>query len=168
MRAPREVTYKWLFYALSIVLLLFLRLFLIPSLTIWGVLPFLPPILLATIASLEDTRPAVIFGLVFGIFCDLAFNAPFPCLYTLAFTLSALLSTLLSQRLLQTGFLCAVIVSILTFFVVALLNAAVLLPTGRASLYAIFSLFTRETTVSLLFLLICYPLLSFLHRFFAL
>lgn len=166
MRVPREVTYKWIAYALCIALLLFLRSFFIPALTIWGVMPFLPPLLLAAVASLENTRGAVIFGLAFGVFCDLLFNAPFPCLYTLAFTVAALLSALLSQRFLQTGFLCALVVSILTFSVVAVLNMLAIGFHSQVEILAMLSLYARELLVSLLFLPICYPLLSFFHRFF--
>jgi len=166
VRAPREVTYKWIAYSLCIMLLMFLRLLLIPSLTIWGVMPFLPPLLLAAVSSLENPRGAVIFGLAFGVFCDLLLNAPFPCLYTLAFTIAALLSAQMSQRFLQTGFLCALILSILTFTVVAVLNV-IALGISRAGLSAMLSLYAREMLISLLFLPACYPLFLFLHRFFA-
>lgn len=166
MRPPREVTFKWISYALCILLLLFLRLLLLSSRTFLGVMPFLPPLILAVIASLEDTRGAVIFGLIFGVFCDLLYSATFPCLYTVGFTVSALLSALLSQRVLQSRFFCAIIVSVLTFSVVALLNMAALAPGGNASFSAMLPVYACETLISLPLLSVCYPLLAFLHRFF--
>ena len=90
----RELAFKWITYALCTLLLLFLRALLLGNWRLWGVLPFLPPIILACVVSLEESTPATIFGLVFGVCCDLFFHAPFPCLYTVSFTLAAMTALL--------------------------------------------------------------------------
>ena len=40
-------------------------------------LPFLPPVILAVMASFELPRSSVIAGIVFGALCDLVIPAPF-------------------------------------------------------------------------------------------
>lgn len=166
MRAPREVAYKWLGYGLCIFFLLFLRLLLLGRVTVWGVIPFLPPLILACVSSLEEPRPAVIFGCVFGVLCDLLFAAPFPCLFTLAFTISALLITVISHRFLQGSFFCSAVSAVLAFFIIALLNGIVLGARGHADFPAMLSVFARETLISMVLLPLCYLPLRRLHRFF--
>ena len=161
----REITFKWAAYALCTVLLLFLHSLLLGGVRIWGVLPFLPPILLVCVASLEEMRSAAIFGLVFGVFCDLTLSAPFPCLYTLAFTLSALLTAYLSAKVFQNYFLRALSGVILTFFITDFLCMFALAFSGDAVFLPMLSLAARETAVSLPFLAV-YPLFILIRRFF--
>ena len=163
--AKREVLFKWVAYALCAALLLFLRTLTLGALTLWGVLPFLPPILLTCVASLEEMRSAAIFGLVFGVFCDLTLSAPFSCLYTLAFTLSALLTAYLSAKVFQNYFLRALSGVILTFFVTDLLCVLALAFSGGAAFLPMLSLAARETAASLP-LLVVYPLFVLIRRFF--
>ena len=163
--AKREVLFKWVAYALCAAVLLFLRTLALGTLTLWGVLPFLPPILLTCVASLEEMRSAAIFGLVFGVFCDLTLSAPFSCLYTLAFTLSALLTAYLSAKVFQNYFLRALSGVILTFFITDFLCMFALAFSGDAVFLPMLSLAARETAVSLPFLVV-YPLFIVIHRFF--
>ena len=81
--------------------LFFLRRLLLGSMYVFGVIPFLPPVILAVMASFELPRSAVIAGIVFGALCDLVLPAPFACLYTIAFTLAALLISTVVSNLLQ-------------------------------------------------------------------
>ena len=163
--AKREVWFKWTAYALCDALLLFLRTLAPGTLTLWGVMPFLPPILLTCVASLEEMRSAAIFGLVFGLFCDLTLASPFPCLYTLAFTLSALLTSYLSVTFFQNYFLRALTGTILTFFITDLLCMLVLAVSDRVAFLPMLSLALRETVASLP-LLALYPLFTLIRRFF--
>ena len=161
----REVLFKWTAYSLCAALLLFLRTLTLGALTLWGVLPFLPPILLVCVASLEEMRSATIFGLSFGIFCDLTLSAPFPCLYTLAFTLSALLTAYLASTVFQNYFLRALSGTILTFLITDLLCMLALALSGGAAFLPMLSLAARETAASLPFLAV-YPLFALIRRFF--
>ena len=163
--AKREVWFKWTACALCAALLLFLRTLILGGLTLWGVLPFLPPILLTCVASLEELRSAAIFGLVFGVFCDLTLSAPFPCLYTIAFTLSALLTAYLASTVFQNYFLRALFGTALTFLITDLLCMLALAISGGAAFLPMLSLAAREAAVSLPFLVV-YPLFIVIHRFF--
>ncbi len=98
MNLTQTTALKWTFYALAAAALLFLRRLFLGSMTFFGVIPFLPPVILAVMASFELPRSSVIAGIVFGALCDLVLPAPFACLYTIAFTLAALLiSTVVSN-----------------------------------------------------------------------
>ena len=163
--AKREVLFKWTAYSLCAAVLLFLRTLIPGILTVWGVLPFLPPILLTCVASLEEMRPAAIFGLIFGVFCDLTLSAPLPCLYTLAFTLSALLTAYLASAVFQNYFLRALSGTVLTFLITDLLCMLALAFSGDTAFLPMLSLAAREMAVSLPFLAV-YPLFVLIRGFF--
>ena len=163
--AKREVLFKWAAYTLCAVLLLFLRALVPGTLTLWGAMPFLPPILLTCVASLEEMRSAAIFGVAFGAFCDLTLSAPFPCLYTSAFTLSALLTAYLASTVFQNYFLRALSGTVLTFLITDLLCMLALALSGGAAFLPMLSLAARETAASLP-LLAVYPLFALIRRFF--
>ncbi len=154
--------------SLLLLLLLLLRSTLLARLHVWGIMPFLPPILPAVIASMEDRLEGFAFALAFGVCCDLALTAPLPCLYTLAFPLAALLASVLSRSVLQPGFLCSLAVSAAAFVIVDLIAALALLADGHAELGAIALRAVREMALSLPLLVACHPLLAWLHRRFTL
>ena len=169
MNVTQTTALKWTFYALAALLLCFFKRVLLGSVSVWGVLPFLPPVLLAVMASFEQPRSAALSAIVFGALCDLVLPASLPCLYTLAFTAAALLiSTLLSNRL-QQCFARALLATVLAFLVTDLLQAlALLLPrSGMSALLPMLHLFAKETALSCLLLLPSYPLLRAVHRLFA-
>ena len=134
MNLTQTTALKWTFYALAAAALFFLRRLLLGSMTFFGVIPFLPPVILAVMASFELPRSAVIAGIVFGALCDLVLPAPFACLYTIAFTLAALLISTVVSNLLQQGFARALLSTVLTFLLVDLLQAFALLPRGEIDL----------------------------------
>ena len=90
----RDTAVKWTAYALACLLLLFGHELTLAHLRVWGIAPFLPPLLPAVLASMEDRLEGFVFALAFGVLCDLALTAPLPCLYTIAFPLTALLAAL--------------------------------------------------------------------------
>ena len=165
MNVRQTAALKWTFYALATLLLCFFKRVLLGSVTVWGVLPFLPPVLLAVVASFEQPKAAVLSGIVFGALCDLVLPASFPCLYTLAFTLAALLTSTVMSSLLQQGFARALVSSVLTFAVVDLFQSIAMLTRG-AALPAMLYLFARETLVSCALLLPSYPVLHAIRRIF--
>ena len=148
MNLSQTAILKWTFYALAAAALFFLRRLFLGSMTFFGVLPFLPPVVLAVIASFELPQP-------------------FPCLYTVAFTISALLISTLVSNLLQQGFPRALLSCVLTFLIVDLLQAAALLPRGGSdAIVPMLSLFARETLLSCLLLAPVYPALRAVRRTF--
>lgn len=168
MNVTQTTALKWTFYALAALLLCFFKRVLLGSVSVWGVLPFLPPVLLAVMASFEQPRSAVLSGIVFGALCDLVLLASLPCLYTLAFTAAALLISTLLSNLLQQGLARALLATVLAFLVTDLLQALALLPrSGMSALLPMLHLFAKETALSCLLLLPSYPLLRAVHRLFA-
>ena len=107
----RDTAVKWTAYALACLLLLFGHELTLAHLRVWGIAPFLPPLLPAVLASMEDRLEGFVFALAFGVLCDLALTAPLPCLYTIAFPLTALLAALIARSVLQPGILCSLAVS---------------------------------------------------------
>lgn len=166
MITRREAALKWAVTAACMLLLFFLHSLTLSHLHLWGVTPFLPPIIIAVLCSIENDLSSVIFSLIFGVLCDLSLGGLFPCLYTVSFFLAALLILVLGHSVLQPGFFCALISTAVTFLLTALLSSAVLLSAGAATLGACFSLFARELLVSLLWLPPCYGVFSALHKFF--
>ena len=153
MNLTQTTALKWTFYALAAAALFFLRRLLLGSMTFFGVIPFLPPVILAVMASFELPRSSVIAGIVFGALCDLVLPAPFACLYTIAFTLAALLISTVVSNLLQQGFARALLSTVLTFLLVDLLQAFALLPrSGSTAILPMLHLFARETALSCLLL----------------
>ena len=51
MNLTQTTALKWTFYALAAAALLFLRRLFLGSMTFFGVIPFLPPVILAVMAS---------------------------------------------------------------------------------------------------------------------
>ena len=153
MNLTQTTALKWTFYALAAAALFFLRRLLLGSMTFFGVIPFLPPVILAVMASFELPRSAVI--------------APFACLYTIAFTLAALLISTVVSNLLQQGFARALLSTVLAFLLVDLLQAFALLPrSGSTAILPMLHLFARETALSCLLLLPVYPALRAIRRIF--
>ncbi len=164
----RDTAVKWTAYALVCLLLLFGHELTFAHLRVWGLAPFLPPLLPAVIASMEDRLEGFVFALAFGVLCDLTLTAPLPCLYTIAFPLAALLAALIAKSVLQPGVLCSLAVSTAAFLLVDLITAVTLLAGGRAELSAIALRAARELVLSLPLLAACHPVLAFLHRKFTL
>ena len=133
----RDTAVKWTAYALACLLLLFGHELTLAHLRVWGIAPFLPTLLPAVLASMEDRLEGFVFALAFGVLCDLALTAPLPCLYTIAFPLTALLAALIARSVLQPGILCSLAVSTAAFVLVDLITAVTLLAGGRSELSAI-------------------------------
>lgn len=160
----RDTAVKWTAYALACLLLLFGHELTLAHLRVWGIAPFLPPLLPAVLASMEDRLEGFVFALAFGVLCDLALTAPLPCLYTIAFPLTALIA----RSVLQPGILCSLAVSTAAFVLVDLITAVTLLAGGRSELSAIALRAVQELALSLPLLIVCHPVLAFLHRKFTL
>lgn len=164
MSANRDLWVKWSVYGIVSLLLMLLHALFLRGCAPWGAATFLPPLLAGVVASLEETRPSVVYALVLGIACDLTVAAPFPCLYTLAFPAAAFISSLLAKSVLQPGVLCSLVVSVLAFAVTDCLNILALALRGERAFGAMGLLALRETALSCLLLLVCHPLLTHIHR----
>lgn len=164
----RDTAMRWGAYALVCLALAFVHSMTLGKVRFWGVVPFLPPLLPAVIASVEDRLESAVFALCFGVLCDLALVAPLPCLYTVSFTVAALLASFLAGNVLQPGPLCSLAVSTVAFAVVDVLVGAGMVLTGRGTVAAVAVRAVREAAVSLPLLVVCHPLLMLVHRKFTL
>lgn len=115
MLARNETILKWLLYALATLLCVFLQSAVFQRLSIWGVIPFLYPLLPAVLATYEGPTAGTVYGLAVGVLCDSLLPGPIPCFYTLVFPLVGLCSALISQSLLPAGILCSLVCSALSF-----------------------------------------------------
>ena len=117
-----DTAVKWTAYGAACLLLLFAHALTLSHLRVWGIAPFLPPLLPAVLASMED----------------------------------------------QPGILCSLAVSTAAFVLVDLITAVTLLAGGRSELSAIALRAVQELALSLPLLIVCHPVLAFLHRKFTL
>ena len=94
MLARNETIFKWFLYSAAAVLCLTVQSALLQRLTLWGVIPFVCPLLAAIPATWESPAAGTIFSMMVGVACDLLLPAPIPCFYTLVFPLVGLFASL--------------------------------------------------------------------------
>ena len=117
MLARNETIFKWLLYALATLLCVVIQDFVLQRISIWGVIPFLYPLLPAVLATYEGPTAGTVYSLAVGVLCDSLLPGPIPCFYTLVFPLVELCSALISQSLLPAGILCSMVCSAFSFLV---------------------------------------------------
>ena len=115
MLARNETIFKWALYAGATAVFFLLQGAVLQRITLWGVIPFVFPILVAVLGMYEGPLPASVYALTVGVLCDLLLPASIPCFYTLIFPAAGLCAALISQSLLPAGFLCGVVTSVLSF-----------------------------------------------------
>lgn len=153
-------------FAAATLAFLFLQGFVLQFLSLAGAMPFLYPVLVAVLAMWEGPVCGTAYGLVLGVLCDLTIAAPIPCFYTLIFPLAGLFSAVLARSWLPAGFMCSLIVSVLSFFVTDLFFCVVLALSGSAAWGAGMLTFVRETAATILFVPLVYLLFRPVHRRF--
>lgn len=148
MLARNETIFKWALYAGAALLCLMVQGGLCQRLVLWGVIPFVYPLLAAIPATFESPVAGTIFALSMGVVCDLLLPAPIPCFYTLVFPLAGLCGALLSQSLLPAGFLCSLVASAAAFLLTDAFHCLLLWITGKTAWTAGLQLMLREFLVS--------------------
>ena len=101
MLARNETIFKWALYAAATLLCFLAQAFLFQRLTVWGVIPFVYPVVAAVPATYEGPVPGPAFALAVGVLCELLLPAPSPCFYTLVFPLAGLCAGLLAEGVLK-------------------------------------------------------------------
>ena len=163
----RMLTIKWVFYSLWTLLFLLVQQLVLPHIRIWGVHPFLLPMLSAVAASFEGKREGPIFGLALGLVCDLLFTGAFPCFYAVTLLLSALMAGLAARHLIMPGLVCSLAVSAAALVLTGLFNTAAVSYSYGAPLTAALWLIVRELMVSLPVAVLIHLAFSRVHRRFA-
>lgn len=105
----RDFVYKWLFYAGATLLVLVIQSFLLVHIRLWGVHPFLPPVLAALVAVQEDGHESAVYAIALGVALDLTMAGPIPCFYTLACVTVMLLSRLAARKLFSSPLLAGMV-----------------------------------------------------------
>ena len=162
---PRSyLIFKWVVYSLCTLLLALVQMFVLNYVSVAGVIPFLPPMVVGAAASYEGSRASPVYALVFGLLCDLALAGAPAGFYTLAFTLSALAASLLAENLFSPGILCSFMSAAVCYLVTALGRCAVFLTRGTASPAAVLLEAGKEYLVTLPCLVLVFLLLRQVHR----
>lgn len=148
MLARNEIIFKWLLYALAAVLCIWVQTALLQRITIWGVIPFLYPLLATIPATYEGPLAGSVFALIVGVICDSLLPGAFPCLYTLVFPLAGLCAGLLSHSLLPAGFICSLSAAAAAFFLTDTFRCFLLWIDRKAAWGAGFSVMAREFLIT--------------------
>ena len=148
MIARNETIFKWSLYAAATALCLLVQGGLLQRLVLWGVIPFLYPLLAAIPATYEGPLAGTVFSLALGLVCDLLLPGPVPCLYTLVFPLVGLCAGLLSQSWLPAGFLCSLVSAAAAFLLTDGFRCLLLWMRGSAAWRAGALLMVREFCVA--------------------
>lgn len=163
MLARNETIFKWALYAGATMVFFLLQGAVLQRISLWGVIPFVFPILAAVLGMYEGPLPGSIYGLVLGVLCDLLLPASIPCFYTLVFPVAGLCAGLISQSLLA-GFLCAAVTSVLAFFLTDAFHCFLLWAREKAAWAAGARLFLQEVCISILLIIPVVLLFSAVFR----
>lgn len=149
MPIRNETLFKWTLYGAAAVLCLTVQAAVLQRLPVWGVIPFIYPLLAVIPATFEGPKSGTVFALVMGVAADLLLPAPLPCLYTLVFPLAGLFAALLAQSVLHSGYLCSLVGTALAFVLTDTVSCLLLWISGAPAWLAGISVMLRETCVSL-------------------
>ena len=149
MLARSATIIKWVLYALAGLACTVVQAAVLQRFTLWGVIPFLYPLIAALPATFEGPDAGTVYALAAGVLCDLLLPSPIPCFYTLIFPLVGLSAGLLSQSLIPAGYLCSAVASLPAYLLTGVFHCIVLWATGHAAWTAGLSVTLRELCVSL-------------------
>ncbi len=158
--------YRWLFYGLAAVLGLVLQGLVLNRLRVWGIHPFLPPVLTAVAAAQEDRQEGLCAAAVFGLVCDLTLSPIIPCFYILTFALTAFLAGLIAKQLIVPGFFCAMAASVAALLLNGAFHTLILTSRGAGNLAAAAAITGGELLLTLPLIPLVYLLLRPIHRRF--
>lgn len=164
MLARTDTIVKWALYLAAGFLCLLVQTVFLNRITLWGVIPFLYPLMVAIPATMEGSLFGSAYGLIFGVLCDLLLPAPIPCFYTLALTAVGFSAGLLSRNWLPAGLICSLAAAVVAFFLTDGFHAVVLWAQNHAAWKAAAWVGLREFCVSLPFIFLMTPFFERLYR----
>lgn len=150
MLARSATIFKWTLYTLAGLVWAVVQAAFLQRVTIWGVIPFLYPLIAALPATFEGPAAGTVYALAYGVFCDLLLPSPIPCFYTLILPLVGLAAGLLSQSLIPAGYLCSAAAALPAYLLTGIFHCIVLWAQGHPAWGAAMSVTLRELCVSLL------------------
>ena len=158
------IVFKWTVYGLATIALFAFQYLVLDQITVWGLTPFLYPMLPAVAASYEGLRRGSVFALVLGVVCDLLVVGPFDGFYTLAFTLAGVIAALIGENLLSPGFLCALVVSVLSLLLTAGLRILFAWLSGGEDFLLMGEIALGETLLTIPAVVVVFPLYRWVHK----
>ena len=126
MLARSATIFKWTLYTLAGLVWAVVQAAFLQRVTIWGVIPFLYPLIAALPATFEGPAAGTVYALACGVFCDLLLPSPIPCFYTLILPLVGLAAGLLSQSLIPAGYLCSAAAALPAYLLTGIFHCIVL------------------------------------------
>ncbi len=143
-----EIIFKWVLYTAVSALFLLVQTAVLQRVTVWGVIPFLYPLLPVLTATFEGPFSGTVFSLAAGVFCDMLLPAPIPCFYTVILPAAGLLCALMAKSL-PAGFLCSLASAAVVFAMTDLAMCLLLWSRGGFSWSAGLGVAAREFCVTL-------------------
>ena len=150
MLARSATIFKWTLYTLAGLVWAVVQAAFLQPVTVWGVIPFLYPLIAALPAIFEGPAAGTVYALACGVFCDLLLPSSIPCFYTLILPLVGLAAGLLSQSLIPAGYLCSAAAALPAYLLTGIFHCIVLWAQGHPAWGAAMSVTLRELCVSLL------------------
>lgn len=150
MLARSATIFKWTLYTLAGLVWVVVQAAFLQRVTIWGVIPFLYPLIAALPATFAGPAAGTVYALACGVFCDLLLPSSIPCFYTLILPLVGLAAGLLSQSLIPAGYLCSAAAALPAYLLTGIFHCIVLWAQGHPAWGAAMSVTLRELCVSLL------------------
>lgn len=150
MLARSATIIKWVLYALAGLACTVVQAAVLQRFTLWGVIPFLYPLIAALPATFEGPAAGTVYALAAGVLCDLLLPSPIPCFYTLILPLVGLAAGLLSQSLIPAGYLCSAAAALPAYLLTGIFHCIVLWAQGHPAWGAAMSVTLRELCASLL------------------
>mgnify|MGYP007003725319 FL=1 len=150
MLARSATIFKWTLYTLAGLVWAVVQAAFLQRVTVWGVIPFLYPLIAALPAIFEGPAAGTVYALACGVFCDLLLPSSIPCFYTLILPLVGLAAGLLSQSLIPAGYLCSAAAALPAYLLTGIFHCIVLWAQGHPAWGAAMSVTLRELCVSLL------------------
>lgn len=163
MQPKSYIIAKWSVYTLATFVLAALQHLVLDHIALWGVTPFLYPVLCALVSSYEGLRQGGAFSLAMGVLCDLMVRGPFDGFYTLVFTLIGIFSGRIGESVLSPGWLCGLIVSGMGMALTNLARLMVYALSGDLHLVLMGRIALIESLMTLPMLLVALPVYRHIH-----
>lgn len=164
MLARTATIIKWTLYCAAGLLCMFVQWLVLNRLHIWGLIPFLYPLIVAIPSTMEGPLFGAAYGLVFGVLSDLLLPAPIPCFYTLIFPFVGFCAGFISRNLIPVGLLCSLFATMVSFFLTDLFHAIVFWAQNQAAWRAAAWVGVREFCITLPLILLITPLFGWVYR----
>ena len=158
------LAFKWSVYALATLLLFGIQSVVLNNVRVWGVTPFIYPMLPAVVAMYEGTKRGPLFALVLGIVCDLLLYGPYEGFFTVTFVILAMLSSVIAENMLSTGFFSGVMIAALALLLTGAMRVGLQILVGGPHIRLMAWIAAVEALISIPAAVIAVPLYRMIHR----